>query len=80
MAAFIPAVVMIMHLSLKASAVTPAAPLDRAIVVSSNHAQVTVTQQVTAVPEPNAGVLVGLGFGAVLYARRKAQLQNAATA
>lgn len=72
LAALIPTVVMLMHLSLRAAEVNPQADEKRTTTMTA-VAEVTPKSPVpiVAVPEPNTAAIVAIGAGMLLMRKRK---------
>jgi len=72
-AALIPAVVCLIHLTLRSANAQPIKHEPESIQVSTPRPEPGKTQQtlpLVVVPEPSSLALVGLGFGALLHFRR----------
>ena len=72
-AAFIPGVVLLVHLARKSVGMSAAQPLERVgSVVSTNNpaTNVTVPMEVVSVPEPNTAALLLLALAVIFFLRR----------
>ncbi len=74
-AAFIPALVFLFHLATRAADITPPEKREHHPITLTDakdeDGKVTIQKPVTAVPEPNVVVFIGLSFAALCYQRRK---------
>lgn len=71
-AAVLPAVLLLVHLTLRSATTQPEAWPARATVGATEDADLQPGRELTVVPEPNCLALFGVGAGWVFYQRRAA--------
>lgn len=85
-AAMIPAIVCLIHLTLRSANAQPVKTESQPIQVNASHSEpgkaeppsTSSALPLVVVPEPNSLALVGLGFGALLHFRRAKKVGSSA--